>query len=58
LWLLGKHDQSKVITSGFDTRTPWINRSMGILSECEWIPQKFLGTSLMAVLQRGAANGT
>jgi SAM-dependent methyltransferase len=58
LWLLGKHDQSKVITSGFDTRTPWINRSMGILSECEWIPQKFLGTSLMAVLQRGAANRT
>jgi 2-polyprenyl-3-methyl-5-hydroxy-6-metoxy-1,4-benzoquinol methylase len=51
LWLLGTHDQSKIITAGLDTRAPGINRALGLLASCEVIPQKLLGTSLMAILQ-------
>jgi SAM-dependent methyltransferase len=61
LWLMGKSDQSKIITTGFDSRTPWINRALGALSRFEWIPQKLLGTSLMAVFQAvsgGSDRGT
>jgi 2-polyprenyl-3-methyl-5-hydroxy-6-metoxy-1,4-benzoquinol methylase len=53
LWLMGNHDQGKIISAGFDTRTAAINRMLRFLSRCEPIPQKFLGTSLMAVLQPG-----
>ncbi len=53
MWLLGSHDQDKIITSGFDSRTPGINNALGLLAKCEVIPQKLLGTSLMAVLQIG-----
>jgi cyclopropane fatty-acyl-phospholipid synthase-like methyltransferase len=51
LWLLGTHDQGKIITTGLDTRTPGMNKALGLLAKCEAIPQKLLGTSLMAVLQ-------
>jgi SAM-dependent methyltransferase len=51
LWLMGDQDQKKIISAGFDARTPAINGMLRFLSRCEWIPQKFLGTSLMAVLQ-------
>jgi SAM-dependent methyltransferase len=51
LWLTGKRDQSEIITSGFDSRSQWINRALGSIARLEWIPQKLLGTSLMAVLQ-------
>jgi len=51
LWLLGTHDQGKIITPGLDTRTPGMNKALGLLAKCEAIPQKLLGTSLMAVLQ-------
>jgi SAM-dependent methyltransferase len=50
LLLMGKHDERKIITSGFDSRSPALNTALGALSRCEWLPQKFLGTSLMAVL--------
>jgi len=50
-WLMGKRNQSNIITSGFDARTPAINKSLGFLSKFELIPQKLLGTSLMAILQ-------
>jgi len=53
LWLMGGHDQKKIISAGFDTRTPAINGMLRFVSRCEAIPQKFLGTSLMAVLQAG-----
>jgi 2-polyprenyl-3-methyl-5-hydroxy-6-metoxy-1,4-benzoquinol methylase len=53
LWLMGKHDQKKIISAGFGSRTPAINRMLGFLSLWEPIPQTFLGTSLMAVLQAG-----
>ncbi len=51
LWLLGRQDQTTIITAGFDARTASLNRAMGLLARCEVIPQKLLGTSLMAVLQ-------
>jgi 2-polyprenyl-3-methyl-5-hydroxy-6-metoxy-1,4-benzoquinol methylase len=53
LWLIGNHDQKKIISAGFDTRTPAINGMLRFLSRCEPVPQKFLGTSLMAVCQPG-----
>jgi len=50
LWLMGRHNQGKIITAGLDTRTPSINKTLGLLASCEVIPQKLLGTSLMAIL--------
>jgi SAM-dependent methyltransferase len=57
LWLMGKHDQSKIIMTGFDSRTPGINKTLGMLSRCEAIPQRLMGTSLMAVLQMATGEG-
>jgi SAM-dependent methyltransferase len=57
LWLLGKRNQDKIISTGFDPRSRFINRVLGILSKCEPIPQKFLGTSLLAVLETGGHTG-
>jgi SAM-dependent methyltransferase len=51
IWLLGMHDQSKIISAGFGSRTSAINELLGFICRCELIPQTFLGTSLMAVLQ-------
>jgi len=51
LWLLGKRDQDKVISVGFSPRTKALNRLLSWVSECESIPQRFLGTSIMAVLE-------
>src|SRR5579863_6535799 len=45
LWLMGAYDQSRVITTGFDSRSPGLNNVLGMLSRCEVIPQKVLGTS-------------
>ena len=53
LWLLGHHEPDKIISSGFDPRSRTINALMRLISRCEPIPQKFLGTSLMAVLELG-----
>ncbi len=52
IWLLGNHDQTKIITAGFDSRSAAINRMMGLISRCEWLPQKVLGTSLMAAFSK------
>jgi len=52
LWLIREHDRDKTIKTGFDSRAPWINQALGALSRCEVIPQRFLGTSLMAVVER------
>jgi SAM-dependent methyltransferase len=57
LWLQGQHDKDKIISAGFDSRSDTINRLMGMISRCEPIPQKFLGTSLMAVLEVGRDAG-
>lgn len=57
LWLLGKKDQDKIISTGFDPRSPLINQLLGIISKCEPLPQKLLGTSLLAVLEPGRYAG-
>jgi len=50
----GKRDQRKIIATGFDSKTPWMDKALRTITRLEWIPQKFLGTSLMAVLRRGS----
>ncbi len=52
LWLMGRRNQTSIITTGFDSRTRDINSALAALSRCEWIPQKLLGTSLMAVFRK------
>lgn len=52
LWLLGRRDEGKIITAGFDSRSSVMNHAMNLLSHCEILPQHLLGTSLMAVFQR------
>lgn len=51
IWLGGETDQDKIIAKGFDARSGFINRLMLALSRCEPIPQKIIGSSLLAVLQ-------
>ncbi len=45
----GKDDGGRTYSAGFDTRTAGINNVLGLLARCEMIPQKLLGTSLMAI---------
>jgi len=54
LWLMGRQGKDEIICAGFDSGSKFINRLMGLLAGCEIIPQKFIGTSLMAVLQNGS----
>jgi SAM-dependent methyltransferase len=49
LWLIGQHDQNQIIRAGFDSRSAAINSLLGVFSGCEWLPQRLMGTSLMAV---------
>lgn len=51
LLLFGEQDQNKAVTVGFDSRSATINKIMGRLSRCEWLPQRLLGTSMMAILE-------
>ena len=58
LWLIGKRDEAKIITAGFDMRGPAINSMMEFVSRCEWIPQRLLGTSLLAVFSLAQTGST
>jgi cyclopropane fatty-acyl-phospholipid synthase-like methyltransferase len=49
VWLAGRRHNSDIIASGFDARSSWMNASLARIARCEPIPQKLLGTSLMAV---------
>jgi SAM-dependent methyltransferase len=51
LWLMGSRNESKIVTTGFDSRSSAMNSALGAVASLEWIPQKLVGTSLMAVLQ-------
>jgi trans-aconitate methyltransferase len=51
VWLMGVRGEDNIIKSGFDPGSKWLNRAMALLSKCEKIPQKLLGTSLMAILE-------
>ena len=54
LWLAGKQDQSKIISMGFASGSTVVNGLLGFVSRCELLPQKLMGTSLMAVFQKQA----
>jgi SAM-dependent methyltransferase len=56
LWLAIYNNDDAIIRTGFDSRSAWINRSLKKLSTLEPIPQKIIGTSLMAILQRRTVN--
>jgi hypothetical protein len=57
LWFTGKRDpvgqqeKDQIISTGFSARSKALNRVLSLLSRCESIPQKYLGTSIMAVLE-------
>lgn len=53
LYLRGKKNKDEIISAGFDAGSTSINQLLGLLANCEFIPQKLIGTSLMAVLQLG-----
>jgi SAM-dependent methyltransferase len=54
LLLAGKRNRQNIIAKGFDPGSPSANRILSVVSSCEPIPQKLLGTSLMAVFQQRA----
>lgn len=54
LWLLGQRDQSKIISTGFDSRSSALNQMLLMLSRCELLPQQLMGTSFMAVFENSA----
>jgi len=51
LWLMGKKNESEIISQGFDARSSVLNQALALLSRCEPLPQKLLGTSLMAIFR-------
>lgn len=51
LWPMLSRDQSNIVTTGFDPGSPQINSILKYLCRIEWIPQRLVGTSLMAILQ-------
>ena len=55
-WLMGKNNEKEIIRAGFDSRSIVVNRMLGVLSELEWIPQGFVGTSVMAVFDRATSD--
>jgi SAM-dependent methyltransferase len=50
IWVMRSQGAGSIAV-GFDSRTKSINRILGWLSRCELIPQKLLGTSVMAVFR-------
>ena len=49
-YVLGRTSEESIAT-GFSDRGRLTNKLLVLLSGCEWIPQRLLGTSLMAVLE-------
>jgi SAM-dependent methyltransferase len=47
-----RRGEKEIISSGFDPGSPALNAALMRLSRCEILPQKWMGTSLMAVLER------
>src|SRR6266436_10189867 len=44
LWLSGKQGKDEIVSAGFSPRTKPLNRLLSLVSRCEPIPQRFLGT--------------
>jgi SAM-dependent methyltransferase len=57
LMLSRSRDNKKIISTGFDSRSPAFNKALLMLSACDPIPQRVLGASLMAVLQLSSRAG-
>ena len=53
LWMLARSGDG-AIAAGFETGGPLRDRALLCLSRCEPIPQRLLGTSLMAVLRKAS----
>lgn len=51
VWLAGEHDNDEIISKGFDSRMRFFDRLLYAISRCEPLPQKLLGSSLMAVVE-------
>lgn len=51
LWL-ARHSHQSPVSAGFSCPNQFVDRTLLWLSRCERIPQRLLGTSLMAVLER------
>ena len=49
--LLFQREERNIIRLGFDSRGKVSNRALALLSRCEVLPQRFFGTSLMAVFE-------
>jgi SAM-dependent methyltransferase len=47
-----RRGEQEIVSSGFDPGPPALNSALMLLSRCEILPQKRIGTSLMAVLER------
>jgi SAM-dependent methyltransferase len=52
LWLRVGRNKREVISSGFEPSSRAINLMLGLACRCEVIPQRLMGTSLMAILER------
>jgi SAM-dependent methyltransferase len=51
LRFIGKQDKAEIITAGMDAGSAPLNRALHLISSCEPIPQRMLGSSLMAILK-------
>jgi len=51
VWLSLKRNPSLAVSTGFDSRSEFLNVVFRALGRCETLPQHFLGTSLLAVLE-------
>jgi SAM-dependent methyltransferase len=51
LWLSGGRGEENMISTGFNSRNKFVDRCLRLISKCEPIPQKLMGTSLLAILQ-------
>lgn len=55
IWLARSYGDANAVAVGFDSRNKTINQMLGWLSSCELVPQKLLGTSVMAVFRAPAS---
>jgi 2-polyprenyl-3-methyl-5-hydroxy-6-metoxy-1,4-benzoquinol methylase len=52
-FLMGKkQNDGEVYSTGFDSRSTTLNGMLSLVSKCELIPQRLVGTSVMATLQQ------
>ena len=52
LWLARVRDRDRIISDGFDSRNDTVSHLLAVMAKLEVIPQRILGTSLMAVVER------